>query len=288
MDFGIAEILLSTSQQRKTIQGSFDYMPPEQWQGMICRESDQYALGCLAYRLYTGHVPFHGQSYHDLQHMHFYEAPLQPRWYNPAMPEYVEEAILTAMAKACGQRHESVLAFLRALRIVASPTEKRAPFPKSKAQWFSEGYAFYKAQQYHDALAAFNQVLQLDAEHAPAYYWKGLTLSHLNHLESALAAFDAAIRYDPRYPMAYNERGNVLYRLGRYGEAVAAYTMAIHLNPYYVRAYQNKSAALNALHMPREALLMRQKARQLEGGQHKETNGTDAIKPHQPQHSFRV
>ncbi|HEV7234899.1 MAG TPA: tetratricopeptide repeat protein, partial [Ktedonobacteraceae bacterium] len=81
---------------------------------------------------------------------------------------------------------------------------------------------------------------------------------------------------------------NVLYRLGRYGEAVAAYTMAIHLNPHYTRAYQNKSAALNALHMPRKALLMRQKARQLEDGQHKETNGTDALKPHQPQHSFRV
>ena len=58
MDFGIAEILTSTSQQRKTIQGSFDYMAPEQWKRMICRESDQYALGCLAYQLYTGHLPF--------------------------------------------------------------------------------------------------------------------------------------------------------------------------------------------------------------------------------------
>ncbi len=288
MDFGIAEILSSTSQPRKTIQGSFDYMPPEQWQGMICRASDQYALGCLAYRLYTGHLPFHGQSYHDLLYMHLYEAPLQPRWYNPAMPEYVEAAILTAMAKESNQRYESVLAFLRALHIVAPSTEKRAQFSKSKAQWLSEGYARYKAQQYHDALAAFNQVLQLDAEHAPAYYWKGLTLSHLNHLERALAAFDEAIRRDPRYPMVYNERGNVLYRLGKYGEAVEAYTMAIRLNPHYTLAYQNKSAALDALHMPRKALLMRQKARQLEDGQHKETNGTDAIKPHQPLHSFRV
>jgi len=288
MDFGIAEIQPSTSQQRKTIQGSFDYMAPEQWQGMICRESDQYALGCLAYRLYTGHLPFQAQSYHDLQHMHLYEAPLQPRWYNPAIPEYVEAAILTAMAKESDQRHESVLAFLRALRIAAPSAEKRAQFPKSKAQWLSEGYARYRAQQYQDALAAFNQALQLDAEHALAYYWKGLALFHLNHLERALAAFDEAIRCEPRYPMAYNERGNVLYRLERYGEAVAAYTMAIHLNPHYALAYRNKGVALDALRMPRKALLMRQRARELEGGQHKDTNGTDAIKPHQPLQSFRV
>lgn len=288
MDFGIAEILSSTSQHRTIIQGSSDYMAPEQWKGMICRESDQYALGCLAYRLYTGQLPFHGQSYRDLQYMHLYEAPLQPRWYNPAMPEYVEEAILKAMAKESGQRHESVLTFLQALRIVAPAAEKRAPFPKNKAQWLSEGHAYYKAQQYQNALAAFNQALQLDAENAHAYYWKGLALFHLNHLGKALAAFDEAIRCAPRYPMAYNERGNVLYRLGRYGESVEAYTMAIHLNPHYVQAYHNKGAALDALHMPRKALLMHQKARQLEGAQHKETNGTDAIKPHQPLHSFRV
>ena len=151
MDFGIAEILSSTSQHRTIIQGSSDYMAPEQWKGMICRESDQYALGCLAYRLYTGQLPFHGQSYRDLQYMHLYEAPLQPRWYNPAMPEYVEKAILTAMAKESDHRHESVLTFLRVLRIVAPTAEKRAPFPKNKAQMLSEGHAYYKAQQYQNA-----------------------------------------------------------------------------------------------------------------------------------------
>lgn len=288
MDFGIAEILTATSQHRKIIQGSFDYMPPEQWKGTICRESDQYALGCLAYRLYTGHLPFQAQSYHDLLHMHLYEAPLQPRWYNPALPEYVEAAILTAMAKKSGQRHESVLAFLRALRIVAPSAEKRALYLKSKEQWLSAGHTHYRAQQYQDALVAFNQVLQLDAENAHAYYWKGLALFHLNHLERALAAFDESIRCDPRYPMAYNERGNVLYRLGRYGEAIASYTMAIHLNPRYALAYRNKSLAYHSLGMPRKALLMHQKAQQLKGGQLKETDGTYAIKFHQPLHSFRV
>ena len=287
MDFGIAEILTSTSQHRKTIQGSFDYMAPEQWKRMICRESDQYALGCLAYQLYTGHLPFQAQSYHDLLHMHLYEAPLPPRRYNSAMPTYVEAAILKAMAKESDQRHESVLAFLRALRIVASSAEKRALFLKSKEQWLSEGYTFYKAQQYQNALAAFNQALQLDAENAQAHYWQGLALFHLNDLGRALAAFDESIRYDPRYPMVYNARGNVLYRLGRYEDAIAAYTTAIRLNPHYAQAYRNKGLAFYHLGMPRKASLMYQKARQLDG-QQKVTDGTYAIKAYLPRQAIRV
>ncbi len=279
MDFGIAEILTSTSQCRKMIQGSFDYMPPEQWKGLVCRESDQYALACLAYQLYTGQLPFQAQSCHDLLQLHLYGVPLQPRWYNPALPASVEEAILKAMAKESGQRHESMLAFLRALRIVAPLAEQRALLLKSKERWFSEGCAHYKAQHYQDALHAFNQALQLDAENAQAYYWKGLALSHLDDLGRALAAFDASIRYDPRYPTVYNARGNVLYRLGRYRDALAAYSTAIRLNPHYAQSYHNKGLAFHHLGMPEKALRMFQRARQLDG-KHKETRGTDAIKAH--------
>lgn len=31
---------------------------PEQFQGKISKECDQYALGYIAYELFTGHVPF--------------------------------------------------------------------------------------------------------------------------------------------------------------------------------------------------------------------------------------
>src|SRR6266566_6109302 len=34
------------------------YMAPEQFQGVVSAASDQYALGCIAYELFTGRVPF--------------------------------------------------------------------------------------------------------------------------------------------------------------------------------------------------------------------------------------
>jgi serine/threonine protein kinase len=33
-------------------------MAPEQFQGVVSKESDQYALGCIAYEMLTGHQAF--------------------------------------------------------------------------------------------------------------------------------------------------------------------------------------------------------------------------------------
>jgi serine/threonine protein kinase len=58
-DFGIATMLATASVQHlKIVSGTPSYMAPEQFQGVISKEGDQYALGCIAYELVTGHRPF--------------------------------------------------------------------------------------------------------------------------------------------------------------------------------------------------------------------------------------
>src|SRR5213080_1883256 len=57
-DFGIATVLSTmTINYNITVIGTPAYMAPEQFRGALSKESDQYALGCIAYELYTGHKP---------------------------------------------------------------------------------------------------------------------------------------------------------------------------------------------------------------------------------------
>lgn len=57
-DFGISTILGSLSFHQTSPYGTPAYMSPEQFNGEVSRESDQYALGCIAYELLTGQKPF--------------------------------------------------------------------------------------------------------------------------------------------------------------------------------------------------------------------------------------
>ncbi|MGH2508283.1 MAG: serine/threonine protein kinase [Ktedonobacteraceae bacterium] len=96
------------------------YMAPEQFSGHLDAQTDQYALGCLAYALLTGRVPFAGSSRATLLQKHQHEQPRSLIALNAAVPVLVETAVLKALAKSPAERHRSVRAFLQALVDVAS------------------------------------------------------------------------------------------------------------------------------------------------------------------------
>lgn len=60
MDFGIARLTLNKEGLTRTglAMGTPGYMPPEQADGEISRESDFYALGVVVYEMLTGELPF--------------------------------------------------------------------------------------------------------------------------------------------------------------------------------------------------------------------------------------
>ncbi len=96
------------------------YMAPEQFAGQLDTRTDQYALGCLAYVLLTGRVPFAGSARATLLQKHQHERPRPLSVLNAEVPTQIEAAVLKALAKTPEERYTSVLAFLDALRI---PTE---------------------------------------------------------------------------------------------------------------------------------------------------------------------
>ncbi|GCE20613.1 hypothetical protein KDK_44130 [Dictyobacter kobayashii] len=125
-DFGIALQIQKT--RRVDEIGTPAYMSPEQFKGKISKKSDQYALGCIAYEIFTGQQIFMADDPYTIGYKHIYEAPIEPHDLNPAIPAAIEEALLKALAKERDDRYESVADFIQAL-LDATPSE--APAKKS-------------------------------------------------------------------------------------------------------------------------------------------------------------
>jgi serine/threonine protein kinase len=104
------------------------YMAPERFDSVINEKTDQYALGCLAYALLTGSVPFPGNTNATLKRKHQSEPPQPLTTYNPQIPANIEDAVLMALAKQPENRHESIQDFLRALE---DPVKPRTSSPRS-------------------------------------------------------------------------------------------------------------------------------------------------------------
>ncbi len=91
------------------------YQAPEQFTGVSDDKSDQYALGCIAYEMLTGYVPFAPQNFSLLWSQQSAETPLPISQLAPETPADVEAAILRALEKEPAQRFSSIAAFIDAL-----------------------------------------------------------------------------------------------------------------------------------------------------------------------------
>jgi len=242
-DFGIATVLTTASAKQTTILGTPSYMAPEQFRGIISSESDQYALGCIAYELLTLRKPFTAPDLVALMFKHVTEHPVPPKQLNPQLPVHVEQAILKAMEKERINRHADVSSFIKA-------------FSGTKEQWLEEGNAYYKARRKEEALAAFEQAILCDPNDASLYNHKGRALMgrYIDKALEALEAFEQAIRLDPNNADAYCNKGTVLRWLDRDDEALAMYDRAIELAPDAAWQHHNKAIHLKELGRDEESL----------------------------------
>lgn len=224
-DFGIATMLTTASIKQTSSAGTIAYMAPEQFQDIVCKESDQYALGCVAYELFTGQPPFQAANPAALMAKCLMEQPIALRHYNPQIPEYMERAILKAISKQRTDRHADVSAFITAL-IKPNPGLPE----KAKGEWLARlvSMTLLPGQQ-EKIIAACEQALKLDPTFAEAHFFKGVALNDLGRNKEALAAFELSIQLSPNDSQAWFYKGDLLNRLGRFGESERAYTRAEEL-----------------------------------------------------------
>jgi len=118
-DFGIARAMLSAGTQTHAGQflGTPDYAAPEQINGHpVDGRADQYALGCVAYEVLSGTVPFVREMPLAVLYAHLSTSPSQVTLVRPDLPFAVNEVLNTALAKVPGARYPSCADFADALR----------------------------------------------------------------------------------------------------------------------------------------------------------------------------
>ena len=128
-DFDIARTVSKAHVAVQSLGGTSAYMAPEQFQGKVRKESDQYSLGCIAYELLTGKRPFRGEDQAALMHAHLYEQAPTPTQVYTSLPAQLDAVILKALAKKYADRYADIPSFLNALNaaVETGKPQRRSP-----------------------------------------------------------------------------------------------------------------------------------------------------------------
>ena len=109
--------------------GTPAYMSPEQFRAdWTDARSDLYSLGCIAYKVLTGHLPFWGETVRDLGIAHCETAPRPPASHGVSRP--LSDLVLWLLEKRRTDRPRSATALLEALP--ASNPQRRSGLPSRR------------------------------------------------------------------------------------------------------------------------------------------------------------
>ncbi len=117
MDFGIARLKEERGMTAEgTVVGTPDYMSPEQARGVALDfRSDIYSTGVVLYEVFTGTLPFDGDTPLAVVLKHIQENPPSPQARNPKIDPKVSQIILKCMQKEPRDRFQSVNELYEAL-----------------------------------------------------------------------------------------------------------------------------------------------------------------------------
>jgi uncharacterized protein (DUF342 family)/predicted Ser/Thr protein kinase len=142
MDFGIARMNttehFTLQTQAGTMLGTLSYMSPEQLQdsAMVDHRADIFSLGVMIYEIYTGRLPFEGESMGQTI-MNILSQPLEPpNTHNPSLRPELNTIILRMLHKRRGERYQQmsdVAAELQQLRNLIEQADQMglADLPRS-------------------------------------------------------------------------------------------------------------------------------------------------------------
>ncbi|MBD1998614.1 tetratricopeptide repeat protein [Leptolyngbya sp. FACHB-541] len=118
-----------------------------------------------------------------------------------------------------------------------------------------EGLLLMQAGHYEQAIASYEQALQLQPDDAETHHYRAVALENLGRYRQALAAYDQAIGVSVN-PSAqlWSDRGNALRNLSRHVKALESYEKALTLQPDHPKALSGRGLTLMMMGRTKQAL----------------------------------
>ncbi len=273
-DFGLAkarearteeiEVPKDVSYYQSSNVGTLPYMAPEQLTGKeIDTRADIYAFGIVLYQMVAGSYPYPSKS--SWMEMHLKEPPLPIK---QEIPRELNIVISKCLEKEPSKRYQNfselkaelskIYFDLTGERIIEEPMEKLEVWELA-----NKGASLGELGRYHEALACFDKVIEINPRSAEAWDSKGIALYELGRHQEALTCFDKALEINPRLAEAWYNKGKGLNISGRHQEALTCFDKALEINPRLAEAWGNKGNALDKLARHQEALACLDKVREI-------------------------
>src|SRR6267142_291734 len=121
MDFGLAKERRADPAIAKLtatgiILGTPEFMSPEQIRGKpLDARSDIYALGIVAFEMFTGKLPFQGRNAQEMMIARLRSQPIATWTLRPDIPDSVERALIKALQTNPDDRYTTAIEFAEAL-----------------------------------------------------------------------------------------------------------------------------------------------------------------------------
>lgn len=127
-------------------------------------------------------------------------------------------------------------------------------FPQNPAVWSNRGNSRVSQRKLTEAIADFNQAIELAPDQPDPYLNRGAALEAQGHFTEAIADYNRVLTLDPQDAYAYNNRGNAEGGLGEWSKALKDFQKASEILPDFAFARANTALALYEMGQKTEAV----------------------------------
>ncbi|MBN2147212.1 MAG: tetratricopeptide repeat protein [Anaerolineales bacterium] len=260
---GLAAGLNGTIRAIQTIYGQGfgtpTHMAPEQFDNAAgCdQRSDIYSFGVILFQMASrGKLPFlapiGADFWKEIRRQHA-QSPVPP------LDSPLSPIIRRCLDKLPEKRYQSFLEARQDLeKLLKDHTGEVIIPPQSNEsgvlEWCHRGVSLDSLGRYEEAIAYYDQVLNLVPNLTAIWANKGNSLNKLRRYEDAILSLDQALKLDPLSVQAWNNKGNSLHGLGRFEDAISCYDKALQFDPNHISTLINKGNSLNSLGRYNEAI----------------------------------